>query len=291
MAINYVIPTALRMRQAPGAQFNVIGFLKKDEKVEVLDYKVNTDYIWKKVRTAQGLTGWCMARFLAKEEVPVSNPRPLGMHRTTINSLTVREKPSSTSRALYTLRPEEMLDVSEISPDGKWKRVETARGLRGWVAAQFITSMGDEPFPLENEEFPWMKIALGELTIREFPGKAARNPRIIEYLMSTTLEHADKLGDEVDWCSCYVNWVLLQANIEPTRSAMVNPWLRWGQVVAEPRRGVIAIYDWGHVGFYLNESGPYVRSLGGNQSDAVWISSYERTKVLAYRLPPGYPTL
>ena len=55
----------------------------------------------------------------------------------------------------------------------------------------------------------------------------------------------------------------------------------------EPVRGCIAIFNWGHIGFYIGEEGPYVRSLGGNQSDAVWISSYERIKVLSYRLPGG----
>lgn len=287
MAKNYVVPDALTVRKAAGVQNKVIGFLKKNELVDVLDYQVVSGFVWKKILSSKGLSGWCPARYLAKEDLPVSNPQPTGKHRTTVNSLTVRQSASGSSRAIYTLAPQEIVDVLETSPDGKWKQFETARGLRGWSPTQYLVSLGDEPLPRNPEEFPWMSVALGELGMREFPG-APRNPRIIEYLQSTTLPYSDRLPDETDWCACFLSWCLTKAGVEGTRSALVNPWLPWGQPVLEPRRGCIAIFNWGHIGFYIGESGPYVRSLGGNQSDAVWISSYDRTKVLAYRLPVGY---
>ena len=286
MAKNYVVPFALTVRQVPGAQFRVIGFLKQNELVDVLDYQIVSDAVWKKIKNSKGLTGWCPEKYLAKEEVAIVDPPPTGKYRTTINALTVREAARVSSRAMYTLGPQEVVEVSDTTSDGKWKHVLTARGLKGWCAAQYLTSLGNEAVAQNREECPWVPVALAELGTRDFPG-AARNPRIVEYLESTTLAHADKLPDETPWCACFVSWCLTQVGIDGIGSALVNPWLKWGVTLTEPRRGCLVIFNWGHIGFYIGENGPYVRSLGGNQSDAVWISSYERTKVVSYRLPAG----
>ena len=284
MLKNYVVPYALTVREKPGLQARVIGFLKQNEIVDVLDYQIVTQTVWKKIQNSKAVLGWCSARYLAQQEPPVVDPPPIGKYRSTINALNVRQSASISSRAIATLGPQEVVDVLNTSLDGKWKQIQTARGLWGWCSTQYLTSLGDEALPQEAEEFPWMPIALGELGTREMPG-AANNPRIIEYLMSTTLPNADRLPDATEWCACFVSWCLTQAGIDGVHSALVNPWLNWGQVIPEPRRGCIAIFNWGHIGFYIGESGAYVRSLGGNQSDAVWISSYERTKVVCYLIP------
>jgi uncharacterized protein (TIGR02594 family) len=285
MPKNYVVPFALTVRKVPGLQFKVTGFLRKNEVVEVLEYQIVSGMVWKKIQNSKGLVGWCPAKYLAKEDLPIVNPPPIGKYRTTA-TLTVREAARTSSRALYTLKPHEVVEVKGNSPDGKWKSVETAYGLKGWCAIQYLVSLGGEEFPQEPEECPWMPIALAELGVREIPG-AKHTPRIIEYMMSTTLPNANKLPDETDWCACFVSWCMVQAGVEGIHSALVNPWLNWGEPLAEPRRGCVAIFNWGHIGFYIGESGPYVRSIGGNQSQAVWISSYDRTKVLAYRMPAG----
>ena len=286
MAKNYVVPFALTVRQVPGAQFKVTGFLKQNEMVDVLDYQIVSNVVWKKIQNSKGLSGWCPEKYLAKLDVPVINPAPIGKYRTTINALTLRQFARISSRALYTLGPQEVVDVMDNTSDGKWKNVVTARGIKGWCAAQYLTSLGDEGLPQNPEECPWVPVALAELGVRDVPGPG-RNPRIVEYMESTTLANADKLPDETPWCACFVSWCLGKVGVDGIGSALVNPWLNWGETLTEPRRGCVVIFNWGHIGFYIGESGPYVRSLGGNQSDAVWISSYERTKVLSYRLPAG----
>src|SRR4051812_30507200 len=120
MSKNYVVPFALTVRQVPGAQFKVIGFLRKDEVVDVLEYQIVSGVIWKKIRNGKGLAGWCPAKYLSKEEEPVINPPPVGKYRTMINSLTIREAPRTASRALYTLKAQEIVQVTGTSPDGKW---------------------------------------------------------------------------------------------------------------------------------------------------------------------------
>jgi len=136
MAKNYVVPFALTVREQPGMPYRVIGFLKQNEVVEVLDYRIVVDAVWKKVRNSKGMVGWCAARYLAQEDVPVPDALPTGKYRTTINALTVRQAAGIGSRALYTLGPQEVVDVLADSPDGRWRQVQTARGLLGWCAAQ-----------------------------------------------------------------------------------------------------------------------------------------------------------
>jgi hypothetical protein len=55
-----------------------------------------------------------------------------------------------------------------------------------------------------------------------------------------------------------------------------------------PKRGAVTTFlwddGWAHVSFLLGEIGNYVVCLGGNQSDAVWISVYHKKYVTSYRI-------
>jgi uncharacterized protein (TIGR02594 family) len=131
----------------------------------------------------------------------------------------------------------------------------------------------------------WYKIALKELGVKEFRG--AENPRIIEYHQETTLK-ADE--DEISWCSAFVNWVMKQAGHQGTRSALARSWLKWGREVKAPYKGCIVVFErgesWqGHVGFFVHEENGMIGCLGGNQSDAVSIAYYPKSRVLGYREP------
>ena len=56
--------------------------------------------------------------------------------------------------------------------------------------------------------------ARGELGVQEDTGPGS-NPRVIEYLHSTTLEGGAASTDETPWCSAFVNWCV-DANIITT---------------------------------------------------------------------------
>lgn len=293
MPQNTVTAYSLNVRAGPGTEYRVLGFLRQNEVVEVLE--VNPVGTWKKIRSAAGLTGWCSARYLANfsdDPPPPPVETALGKHRV-INAalLNRREGPSLGARVLGTLKSEQVVEVLENSPDGQWKRLITAWGEQGWSAARFLAPIGAMSEPRADEEFPWMRVAFGELGVREAPG-GARNPRVIEYLMSTTLANAAVLPDETDWCAAFVAWCLDRAGIENIHSALVSPWMRWGRPLPVPRRGCLAIFRWedggSHLTFYLGEVGARIIALGGNQSDAVWISSYPRERAVGYRVPEGW---
>lgn len=128
------------------------------------------------------------------------------------------------------------------------------------------------------EEQPlWVKIALREMAsgVVEF-SDPAENPRIEEYLESCGITGPveGKTGDEIPWCSAFVNWCLGEAGIHGTNDARAKSWKKWGQPLKEPRQGCIVVFP-GHVGFYFGDYNEQkISLLGGNQSDAVNITPF-----------------
>lgn len=150
-----------------------------------------------------------------------------------------------------------------------------------------------------------LKIAFGELGQKEIKTKNEHNPRILEYQEMTGLNFGD---DETPWCSIFVNWVALQANLPRSKSAMARSWLKVGKKADWPQPGDIVVF-WrterngpnGHVGLFLGytNSGKSIYCLGGNQDDEVNIRTYPLDRILEFRsltedveenaiLPTGY---
>lgn len=134
-------------------------------------------------------------------------------------------------------------------------------------------------------DVPWLPTALGEFGTTEIAG-IKNNPRIVEYASKTTLNAKD---DETPWCAEFVTWCLETAGYKSTQSAWARSYLEYGVKLDKPVPGCIVIYDrgngMGHVHFYLYEKGDNIYGVGGNQSNAVNVSAYGKSKVLGYRWP------
>lgn len=131
-----------------------------------------------------------------------------------------------------------------------------------------------------------MEHALGERGVLETPG-AGDNPRVVEYLRTTTLPLALASEDETPWCSAFVNWCMTRAGVKGTGSAAARSWLSWGHPLEEPRRGCVAVLSrdgGGHVGFYLRTVGSQIHLFGGNQNNMVGVRAYDRSRLLGYRI-------
>jgi uncharacterized protein (TIGR02594 family) len=136
-----------------------------------------------------------------------------------------------------------------------------------------------------SEEFPWMPVALSELGTTEEPGDDS-NPRVVEYLRSTSLGHAMASDDATPWCSAFVNWCLERVGVVGTGSAAARSWLHWGQRLALPRRGCIAVFSrdgGGHVGFFIRYTSGGILVLGGNQGNQVSQRTYDTSRLLGFR--------
>ena len=142
----------------------------------------------------------------------------------------------------------------------------------------------------------YLTTAEKELGQREKPGKPA-NPRIREYLKTTNIGSPEDQSDETPWCSAFVNWVVEDFRkkvnrVTPKGTARANArsWLNWGWPSPVPFRGAIVILSRGqppagHVAFVVDAQRDTLRIIGGNQSDAVTITTVPKERVLGYRIP------
>lgn len=205
------------------------------------------------------------------------------------NKLNLRENPGVTYDAIRQLDYGETVTYLGASADQQWFNVETEDDEKGWVNAKYLKqTLNDGGLIVAKEEFRWMAIALGELGVKEVPG-AESNPRIVEYLSSTTLDQKWAASDETAWCSAFVNYCVEKSGYAGTDSAWARSWLKWGREIKTPRRGCVAILsrgeNSGHVAFYLGAgAGNNIQLLGGNQGDKVGVGNYPQSRVLGYRI-------
>lgn len=160
----------------------------------------------------------------------------------------------------------------------------TPDGRTGWVSQKHVAAVVE---PDEGSSYPWWEIARRELGVKEAAG-SADNPRIVQYLRSTTIDEGAARNDETAWCSAFVNWCVEQAGYEGTNSAWARSWLHWGRALDRPTLGCIVVLTregGGHVGFYAGEEGANLKIFGGNQSNEVRESLYAKSRLLGYRAP------
>jgi uncharacterized protein (TIGR02594 family) len=274
----------LNLRDGVGIDSRVLVQLPAGTQVAKLE--ANPANTWFRVQTADGTTGWISAKFAVDAAAPAA-PAPATTLKVNATSLNLRAGPGTGNPVVVTLPEGAPLQRLDASPDGAWVKVRTAQGTEGWVSAKFVVlDDGIDPDSPRPSDPAWYAIAWGERGVEEFAGPK-NNPRIIEYQRSTDLgEH----GDEIPWCSCFVNWVMMTAGVPRTKSAAARSWLKWGREIAEPQRGCVVVFErgappQGHVALFVSRDGDDLRVLGGNQGNRVHIARYPLSRKLSYRMP------
>lgn len=144
------------------------------------------------------------------------------------------------------------------------------------------------PLTSPMQQQPWMAVAWAELGQSEVSGARA-NPRIVEYFQ--TVGHSTIADDETAWCAAFVGACLERAGFPSTRSLMARSYIDWGDTASEPGIGSIAVLtrgtnaSLGHVGFLVGMTDTALYLLGGNQSNAVNVARFDRSRLLATRMP------
>lgn len=131
--------------------------------------------------------------------------------------------------------------------------------------------------------------------IEEFDGQLD-NPQLMAMLK---LDVDWPEGDEVPWCSAFVNYVCWLLRLPRSKSLRARSWLQVGTAVplSEADRGDIVVLTRGagdqpgaevieapgHVGFYAGVDGNWIEVLGGNQSNTVKVSRYPKSRLLSIR--------
>ena len=210
----------------------------------------------------------------------------MSKYKVTAHRLNVRKEPKLTGKVVGVIEKDDVVEVLSISGDEYWYKVQNNEGLKGWSSHKYLVSLENENI-IGDDELPWMPIAIREIGVREYTG-AADNPRIVEYLHSTTLGEHARSNDETYWCSAFVNWCVEKAGYAGTDSAWARTWGSWGESVTTPERGCIVVFKrgrGGHVGFYISETENEIEVLGGNQDDSVCIKPYPKSRFLSYQMP------
>lgn len=97
---------------------------------------------------------------------------------------------------------------------------------------------------------------------------------------------------KVPWCSGAACAWMERAGIRSPRTDGAKNWLGWGIELNEPAYGCVAVFTrsgGAHVGFVVGEDyNGNLLIVGGNQSNAVNIKSFAKSRVSGYRFPEGY---
>ncbi len=133
--------------------------------------------------------------------------------------------------------------------------------------------------------------------VREAPG-AASNPQVLAMLR---LDEPWPGGDDVAWCSAFVNYICWLLRLPRSKSLAARSWLRVGAAVQDssqaaadcdvvvlargdgPQPGPEVVDAPGHVGFFAGLEGGSVLVLGGNQGDSVSVAPFPVTRILGIR--------
>lgn len=149
---------------------------------------------------------------------------------------------------------------------------------------------------MKGIEISAFQLARKFMGIKEVSGVAS-NPQILAMLR---LDNAWPEGDEVPWCSAFVNYICHLLGLIRSHNLAARSWLTVGvpigMLMAEAgfdvvilKRGVgeqpgaEVIAAPGHVGFYAGRDQATVEVLAGNQGNAVSFETFPFDRVLGVR--------
>ncbi len=133
----YVTASSLNVREKATTSSKVIGSVKKNAALTLLK-KSGT---WGQVKLSNGKTGWVSMKYLTtkKPSTPASN---LGTYYVTVSSLNVREKATTSSKVIGSVKKNAALTL--LKKSGTWGQVKLSNGKKGWVSTKYLTTKKPE---------------------------------------------------------------------------------------------------------------------------------------------------
>lgn len=126
----------IRIRSGPGTSFRIVGFLNKEQEVNVLDQNEN----WYKVSSPFG-EGWVAREFLVVKTAQVNQQEPVskqsGYGIVNADTLNVRMEPSQAGAVVGKLT--KGTSVTIYSKQKNWVEIGFSN-VKGWVSAEFVDS-------------------------------------------------------------------------------------------------------------------------------------------------------
>lgn len=139
------------------------------------------------------------------------------------------------------------------------------------------------------------EIIFENYALKEMQGIEANTPEILRFFKE--IGHKWVKTDETAWCAAFVNYCLKKAAFPYTGKLNARSFIELGEAISVPKplgssnEFVDLVVFWrespaswkGHIGFFIKERGRLIYTIGGNQSNMVKISAYDRERLLQYR--------
>lgn len=145
-----------------------------------------------------------------------------------------------------------------------------------------------------RNELKWVQIARQYIGQQEIKG-VKHNPIVLEFWASAFKAKNQAVpavfkNDETPWCGAFVAFVMAKAGLShhiPKSFPLARSWATAGSKLNNPAYGCVVVFRrgaGGHVGFVVGrDKSGNLMVLGGNQSDAVNIKPFSKSRVLGYR--------
>ncbi len=165
----------LNLRAAPDTGADIRAGIPAGERLMTLgdpaqiQARIGREGQWLQVRTAGGTAGWVAAWFVQRVDHTLP---PSDVVVYPVGAVNLRAGPGTGFDVLATLSPTDALTVlgnsdlvrAKIGKQGEWLQVQTAQGVRGFVAAWLVHLTGQAPAPSGVVVYP-----VGALNVRARP--------------------------------------------------------------------------------------------------------------------------
>lgn len=134
-------PSGLNIREGAGTHFAILGFLKQNQIVDILEFNDKKTWVAIQEKDENGLKGWCAANYFNFSENP-SEPSPTSdWYQVNTYSLNVRKSGSLNATVLGTVKKGEIIKKLDEDNKKKWFKIQSSQNLIGWVYAQNLSKI------------------------------------------------------------------------------------------------------------------------------------------------------
>ncbi|MEJ5315214.1 MAG: SH3 domain-containing protein [Anaerolinea sp.] len=200
----------LNLREAPHTTAGIRAGIPAGERlmtlgdpVQIQD-RIGREGQWLQVRTAGGTAGWVAAWFVQRVDQTLP---PSDVVAYPVGAVNLRAGPGTGFDVLAALQPTDALTVlgnsdlvrAKIGRQGEWLQVQTAQGMRGFVAAWLVHLTGQSPAPCGVVVYP-----VGALNVRARPALDANvlvvaSPGDALEVLGDRVEAQAKVGKQGEW--------------------------------------------------------------------------------------------
>lgn len=134
----------VRLRNLPGLDAQIMGYLAKDESVRIAEQKSKDGIEWYRIVRTKGGTGWGAAQYCRKVKSEVAKDKISERAVIAGEEVRLRSEPSTNADIINWFVKDEVVRVEARSNAGgqEWCKVTRSNGDSGWVAAQFCRIEG-----------------------------------------------------------------------------------------------------------------------------------------------------